>query len=195
MSQYKYYFRKPRSAIVKDILSWLAVGGLICLAATSPFFILNIVKNFKKGNKYNNKKVYDAFYNLRRQGCVNIQKKNNQIYISLTNKGKERAGRYQIDNLRIKKMKKWDKKWRIVIFDIPEKKKVAREALRGKLKDLGFAKFQDSAWVTPFPCENEINFIKLVFDLSDFWLDVILTEDIGSKDRQFRKLFNLIPKV
>ena len=83
----------------------------------------------------------------------------------------------------------------MIIFDIPEKKKSAREALRDKLKDLGFAKLQDSVWITPFPCENEINFIKLVFDLSDFWLDVILTESLGSKDYQFRKLFNLISKI
>ena len=85
----------------------------------------------------------------------------------------------------------WDKKWRLVIFDIPEKKKPAREALREKLKDLGFAKLQDSVWVTPFPCENEIKLIKLVFNLSDFWLDVILTDSIGLRDYQFRKLFDL----
>ena len=52
-----------------------------------------------------------------------------------------------------------------VIFDIPEKKKPAREALREKLKDLGMKKLQHSIWITPFPCEKEINLIKTVFNL------------------------------
>jgi len=58
MSKYKYYFRKPKSEIVKDILSWLVMTGVIYVAATSPYFILNIIRSFKKGRRYNKKKVY-----------------------------------------------------------------------------------------------------------------------------------------
>ena len=68
---------------------------------------------------------------------------------------------------------------------------MAREALREKLKDLGLIKLQDSVWITPFPCEQEIDFIKNVFNLSDFWLDVVITENLGSKEYQMRKQFSL----
>lgn len=58
--------------------------------------------------------------------------------------------------------------WRIVIFDIPDRFKKAREALRKKLKDLGFIKLQESVFVLPYECENEINFIIEVFLIRSF---------------------------
>jgi len=113
-SKLKYYFRKPKSEIVKDILYWLAVAGAVFIAASSPHFVLNLQRNFRRWRKYERKKISDAFSKLRREGCIKIQNKNHQIYISLTEKGKKKAGWLQIDSLRIKRPKKWDGKWRKV---------------------------------------------------------------------------------
>src|SRR3989344_358161 len=167
MSKYRYYFRKPKSEIAKDILGSLIIGGMIAVAATSPFFIINLIKCFKGLKKYPNKKVYDTFYKLKKQGLINFYKKNNQIYISLTEKGKRRAGWMQINDLKIKKPKKWDGKWRILLFDIAEMKREYREALRGKLKDLNFQLFQKSAWIMPYDCSREVNLLKSFFGLKD----------------------------
>ena len=65
-------------------------------------------------------------------------------------------------------MKKWDKKWRMVIFDIPETQKKARYALRAKLKELGFYPLQKSVWVHPFECRDEIDFIIEFFNVSSY---------------------------
>ena len=73
MSQYKYYFRKPKWEIMKDVLTWLAIGGAVCVAATSPYFVSNLMKGFKKAKRYENKKVYNTFYRLRKQGCIEIK--------------------------------------------------------------------------------------------------------------------------
>ena len=53
-------------------------------------------------------------------------------------------------------------------FDIPERFKKAREALRNKLRELGFAKLQESVFIYPYECENEINFIVEVFLIRPF---------------------------
>ncbi len=193
MTKYKYYFRKPRSEIVKDILSSLATAGLISIAATSPYFVLNLVKGFRKyfkKKRYRNKKVYDAFYKLRKERYIDIKKKNHQIYIRLTEKGKKKANWLQIDALNIKKPKKWDKKWRLVVFDIAQLKKIYREAFRGKLKELGFYPLQKSIWLHPFKCDDEIEVLRDFFGFSDNELRVIVAEDIGS-DKKFKKFFNL----
>ena len=137
MSKYKYYFAKPRSEITKDILKWLAISGAVCIAATSPYFSINLIKGFKNRKKYKKKKVCDTFYNLKRQGYIDIKSRNHQIYISLTKEGRKKAGKFQIDSLKINKPKKWDRKWRIVIFDIAQLKNLQRNAFRGKLKELG----------------------------------------------------------
>ncbi len=181
MSKYKYYFRKPKSAITKDILNFLFIAGAVYVAASSPYFVVNLWKNYRKFGRYPQRKFSDSFQNLRRQGLIKIEKKNHQIYISLTEKGKAKAGWMQIDTLKIKRPKKWDRKWRIVIFDIAQLKKIYREALRGKLKELGFVPLQKSVWVYPFDCRDEINLLKNFFGLSDKELRLIIAQEIGDK--------------
>ena len=191
MSKYRYYFRKPKSEIAKDILGSLIIGGMIAVAATSPFFIVNLIKGLKGLKKYPNKKVYDNFYKLRKQGLVDFYKKNNQIYISLTEKGKKKAGWMQIDALKIKKPKKWDGKWRILLFDIMETKKFHREALRGKLIELGFRLLQKSAWVIPYECKDEIGLLKSFFGLSDKEVKLVVAQSIEG-EKELKERFKLI---
>jgi hypothetical protein len=178
--KYKYYFKKPRSEIVKDCLSWLCVGGAVAIAATSPYFIQNLLCSYKKF----------AFDRLRREGLISIQKRNHQIYISLTAEGRKKAGMFQIDALNIKRDKKWDRKWRLLSFDIPEKRKIVREALRGKLKELGFHPFQKSIWIYPYNCAPEIELLKTFFGLSDKEAQLIVAENI-SQSEDWRKVFSL----
>ena len=191
MSKYRYYFRKPKSEIAKDILGSLIIGGMIAVAATSPFFIVNLIKGLKGLKKYPNKKVYDNFYKLRKQGLVDFYKKNNQIYISLTEKGKKKAGWMQIDALKIKKPKKWDGKWRILLFDIMETKKFHREALRGKLIELGFRLLQKSAWIIPYECKDEIGLLKSFFGLSDKEVKLAVASNIEG-EKELKEKFKLI---
>lgn len=190
MSQYKYYFRKPKSEIIKDIFYWLAVAGAVSIAATSPYFISNLMRSFKNAKKYKNKKIYDAFYRLKNEGCINIQNKNHQIYISLTEKGKKKAGRFQIDALKINKPKKWDGKWRLVIFDIVQLQNAKRNAFRGKLKELGFRHMQKSVWVCPYKCQDEVSLLRDFFGLNKKDIRLITAEDIED-DKYLKDIFKI----
>jgi len=96
----------------------------------------------------------------------------------------------QIDSLEIKKPKKWDGKWRIVVFDIIEMKKIHREAFRGKLKELGFRPLQKSVWIHPFNCKDEINLLRKFFGLTEADLRLIIAERLGD-DKKFREFFKL----
>lgn len=186
----KNYFSGPKSEIAKDILAVLVLAGLLTIACTSPFFVTNLIKKFKRLKKYPNKKVYDTFYRLKKEGSINFYEKNNQIYISLTKKGKRKAGWMQIDNLKIKKPEKWDGKWRILLFDIAELKRTYREALRGKLKDLGFQLFQKSAWITPYDCVKEVNLLKSFFGLNNKEAKLIVSSEITGAE-EFIKFFKI----
>ena len=190
MSKYKYYFRKAKSEIVKDFLYWLMISGAVAVAAGSPYFGVNLWKAFKRRKKYESKKIYDVFYRLKRRNCIEIKNRGYQVYISLTEKGKKEAGWLQINALKIKKPKKWDKKWRIVIFDIAKLKKIQREAFRGKLKELGFKPLQKSVWIHPFDCKDEIELLKDFFGLTEKEVRLIVSPDIG-KEKELRKIFRL----
>lgn len=190
MFKYKYYFKKPKSEIAKDIFKALLISGLICIAATSPYFGINLVRGIKNMKKYRRKRIYDTFYKLKKRGDIKIRQQKGQIYISLTEKGKKMAGWMQIDELKIEKPKVWDKKWRIVMFDIIELRRTHREAFRGKLKKLGFKPLQKSVWINPYKCKDEINLLRDFFGLSEKDIRLVVTNNI-ERDKELKEIFKL----
>lgn len=190
MNQYTYYTKKPKLEITKDILTWVAIGGLIAIAATSPYFGTNLIKALYKKKRYDKKKVYDTFSRLRREGYLKVEKHNHQIYISLTEEGRKKAGRFQVNNLQIKKPKRWDGFWRIIIFDIIQPQRIKREALRGFLRRLELYPLQKSVWIHPHDCAHEVKLIRDFFGLSENELRTIVAKDIGN-DREIRKHFGI----
>ncbi len=188
--KYKYYFKKPTSAIVEDILLWLFLVGSISFAATSPYFGINVWRAFRQWKKYPKRKFSDTFTRLKRKNLILIERKGNDIEISLTPTGKKLAGYMQIDSLKIKKPKRWDKKWRIVLFDIAQLKSTHRNAFRLKLKELGFVPFQKSVWLHAFDCRDEIEVLKDFFGLNDKEVCLIVTEKIPMENK-FKKYFGL----
>src|SRR3989339_239988 len=67
----------------------------------------------------------------------------------------------------------WDKKWRVLIFDIPEKRKYLREKIRNTLGAIGFSQLQKSVWVYPYDCEDLIALLKADFKVGKDVLYVI----------------------
>ena len=88
--------------------------------------------------------------------------------IVLTEKVKKIALSFNIDLMELKMPDHWDGVWRVVFFDIPEKKKYARDILRGRLKWLGFREIQKSMLIFPYPCLSEINFIIEYYQLRKY---------------------------
>jgi DNA-binding transcriptional regulator PaaX len=80
------------------------------------------------------------------------------IKLVLTDKGRKQAKRLSLlgSSINFKKPEKWDGKWRIVLFDIPEKSRVFRDILREHLRNLKFYKLQYSVFVSPYPFEKQI---------------------------------------
>lgn len=88
--------------------------------------------------------------------------------LTLSENGKKRALTYHLLYMKIKPSAVWDKKWRIILYDIPEDEREARNAFREHLKRLGFRKLQQSAGVTPFECRDEIEFVIELLDIRKY---------------------------
>ena len=178
------------------ILECLLLGGAVVLASTSPNFVQRALPRILRSanfewKKYKNKrKFYNSFYYLKNKGMINMDYKGKQLYISLTKKGRARAKKYWIDDLEIKKPKKWDKKWMVMIFDVKADQKVKREALRGKIKELGLYQIQKSVWVYPYNFEKEAKVLKKFFDFSSDETKIIIASKIED-DEALRKHFDL----
>ena len=59
-------------------------------------------------------------------------------------------------SIRFENPKKWDGKWRIVMFDIPEENRSFRDILREHLRELKFYKLQHSVFLSPYPYEKPL---------------------------------------
>ena len=175
---------------MRDILKTIFFGGVIYVAASSPYFITRLMKLYFCEQKYKNKNFSSAFDYLKKNDLIRIVKRNKQIFVYLTKEGKKKAGKYQINDLKIADCKSWDGLWRLAIFDIPQEKRYHRELFRGKIKELGFYLLQKSVWLHPFECGREINLLKSFFGLSNENIRVITATSIGD-DAEIKKYFKL----
>lgn len=174
----------------QKILLLLMAGVALGLSRTPKnyFKILkSIPKEWREIERKRLLSIVREFYNDR---LVDYREnKDGEVEIILTKEGRKKAIKYQLDEMEIKKPEKWDDKWRMVIFDIPEKKKKAREALRNKLKDLGFKELQKSVFIHPYECEDEIDFITEVFEIRSYVRFGRL--DTFTNEEQFKLKFKL----
>ena len=109
--------------------------------------------------------------------------------VIINDAGLKRTLRFNLDKLKLKNPGRWDGLWRIIIFDIPEKYKRARDAFAVKLLDLGFKAIQRSVFVYPHDCKEELDFITEVFELKPFVRTIIAKDiDIGSDLRHRFKI-------
>jgi len=183
--------------IAKTIIKVIFITGGIAVASTSPYFFSRIIPKlikygfYKMKSKKDKKKIYDTFHRLNNAGLIKIDNRGGQIYISLTREGKKRAGKYQIDDLEIKRPKKWDGKWRILIFDVKNKDKLKREALRGKIKELGLSQLQKSVWVYPYDFRKEFQILRSFFEFTNREMQIITATEIED-DKEAKTHFNLI---
>jgi len=130
-------------------------------------------------NKEERRKIYQQIYHLERFSYFNKK--------GFSSKGIEML--LKLKNRKEIKEKKWDKRWRIVIFDIPENKKKIRDSFRIKLKGLGFKKLQDSIWINAY---GELNDVQNVVKRYGIAKNVVLiASDKISNDLYFMKKFNL----
>mgnify|MGYP001613370347 CR=1 FL=1 len=158
--------------IFSATLGIVAMGGILTFGAAFPNLLGEIgkMRQRQKRESYEQyRKIWNNFHSLKKCNALKfIKEENGCLVYTITEKGREKIKKFAFDEIKISNPKEWDKKWRLVIFDIPEKYAKSRNALRHKLEDLGFYQCQKSAWIYPFPCAGEIEFIKDVLNLKSF---------------------------
>jgi len=185
--------RHLKGQLAKDILIRIAAGEVIpatFLMPVLPKALKPVLRIFSK--KYNAKRSANFIKSLsylKRRHLVSIAEKEGEQILTLSEDGKKRMLHFNLGQTLIKRPRKWDGCWRIVIFDIPERKKQGREALRSKLKQLGFHQLQKSCFIHPFDCKSEIEFVSELFEVSPF-VNLIVAKEIDGA-AQLRELFDL----
>lgn len=152
---------EERKEIIKLTSAKLLISLFEAIEITAkPFFKASPIyrqsmKKYYNNNRYDKSEINDRIQYLKSMGMIKTFTENNEWFAELSSKGFKKIKKLSAE-IKIERPKKWDKKWRVVIFDIPEKLRGSRDSLRLKLINLGFIKIQKSVYVYPFPCTNEI---------------------------------------
>lgn len=176
---------KKIGKVGKQLLLYLAKGtetfidGFFWLASPAPI-------SFEE-YKHRQAILYRSLERLEKRRLIERKKEGGRLKVSLTTKGLEYAENLELLEVKIKKPKKWDRLFRVVIFDIPEEHKLVREVLREKLKRLGFAQMQKSVFIIPWPCINQIRRIQKLYKADRFikYLEVTRFDSEGEIKRKF----------
>ncbi|MBI4121685.1 MAG: hypothetical protein HY470_01875 [Candidatus Ryanbacteria bacterium] len=182
--------KNRRIPIQTIVLRTLYAAGLISTALIAP----NAIRLFGyldrakvKRNKFYDR-VVQATSRLKKSGLIKIDI-NGKAFI--TDKGRAEVEKILVKNYTIPAPSFWDGKWRILIFDIQEKRKRARATLRTLLANAEFIRLQDSVWIHPYPCEEFILLVRKCLLSHTGEMRVIVAE-ILEADKALRKHFDLL---
>jgi CRISPR-associated endonuclease Cas2 len=179
-----------KANIQKIILETVKLAGMIGVGVIAP----NVLTAMKRMGFITHPRQIESIKRSRdtliEKGL--IENKNEQLKI--TKGGKRYLFRCLSlgDNKELNKNKKWDGKWRVLIFDIPESKRFDRTNIRQALISIGFMKLQNSVWIYPYSCESIISLLKAETETEEDVLYMIV-EGLEN-DEKVKKYFGLNKK-
>lgn len=172
-----------RGEIAKGILSILASGALIFVFAAAPGLAhaAPLFKYFKPRSVRDRRKINQSLRVLRIRKLIKVYKKDGKNIVEITARGRKKMLAYSLREMKLSVPKKWDGWWRIVMFDIPQSKKTARDAVSASIRKLGLFPIQRSVFVSPYLCKKEIDFIGEFFGVREHIIYVKAKEIEGAK--------------
>lgn len=149
-----------RRGQMKDaLLVALLVGGMMAIGAV-PHTLLPTLGGKSKDKRRFNAYAKTVASRLVRQGLAAWVRRDGISYLRITEAGRHKLA-FTREKMRLKDEKRrWDGRWRMVAFDLPERRRTVRARLRATMAEVGFVRLQDSVWVYPHDCEEFIALLK-----------------------------------
>lgn len=162
----------------KEVLILLGAGAFLAASiifpglpmAAKPF--IDIAKEAernkrqKEWEKFNLWRLRQVIKRMQNSKLVEVKEEKGIQIFKITHKGKQKLLRYKIDEMALDESS-WDGKWRLIIYDVQTAKRANSEMLRTMLNKLRFLKLQKSVYLTPFKCEDEIEYLRLLFEIGN----------------------------
>ena len=185
--------RAKRLPMKQTILRTLIAGGVLSMAVVAPNAV-QLLKVFDKGRAHRTdlyRRITQSISRLEREGLVQTSGTYGERMVKLTKRGRKVVDAIYASEYQIPEPVLWDGKWRIVMFDIREKRRKARTQLRMMLMGVGFLRLQDSVWLYPYPCDEFIALVRAHLKSGTGEMLSFVAEALES-DKKLRDHFNLL---
>lgn len=176
---------RRKKNLQRAILLTVAQLGILGVGVLAPNVIKAMGKLGMIPNRRQKEYISSSASKLVHRGLL----KYNGKYYELTPLGEKQLRSWEFADFKFNKPKRWDGKWRLMIFDIPDKKRKIRDQIRNLFKTAGLYLLQESVWAYPYDCEDVITLLKTDFGIGKNMLYLIVEE--LENDKRLREEFNL----
>lgn len=175
-----------KATIQQAILGAVSAVGMLAVGVVAPnaLSLLGRSANFRERGK-----AKTSLLRLVKRNFVAVRSDKGKKFIVITEKGKKYLQKLDLEMSVSKKPRSWDGKWRVIVFDISEKKRKLRDEIRGVFVRVGFKRLQDSVWVYPYDCEDFVALLKFHFFIGKDMLYMIVEK--LENDRHLKEDFGL----
>jgi phenylacetic acid degradation operon negative regulatory protein len=110
--------------------------------------------------------VRSAISRMSRKGLIKVRRVGRRSYYSLTDMGRTllTEGARRIFK---RKNTKWDGKWNIVTYSIPERTRETRDIFRRELGWLGYGPLSEATWISPYDMTAEVSALAKKLEIRD----------------------------
>jgi len=181
-------------AKAKDILRLVGAGAFLAASIAIPTLPLAL-RPFLKTDEYESFKRFNFPYlkrtlkRLEKQKLVEIEDQEEIQVVKITDRGRRRILKYALEELAIKKPRAWDKKWRLISYDIPRRLDWRRNIFRDYLRAWKFYPLHESVFLHAYPCEKEIEFLREYLGIGEY-VRIFTVLEIEN-DKVFRDYFGV----
>ncbi|MBI2327332.1 hypothetical protein HYU92_03330 [Candidatus Curtissbacteria bacterium] len=185
---------------IKDALILLGAGTFLVASLVLPGLpivarqIFKIYEDEKRQKdrqeweKFNLWRLRQLIKRMQESKYVEIVEEKDVPVVKITERGKIKLLKYNIEEMKLDE-NHWDGKWRLIIYDVSSKKKLQSELFRKAIRKLNLLKLQKSVYLTPFKCENEIEYLRQMFGVGRETL--ILKVGQLENEQAYRRYFGL----
>lgn len=182
--------RRTRHDLALTILTAVSVVGVLSIALLAPNVLqLLVPRSGKRGRRMASWEIERALKRLIGRGEVERRHGKNGSVVTLTAQGRTRLQTASLRGLHIKTPARWDRKWRLVFFDIPHTERRLRDTVRRTLRALGFVQIQKSLYLHPYECYDVIRQMQDFYRIRSY-LNYAVVEKIEGSQR-YRRQFNV----
>ncbi len=169
--------RTKRNALKKVLLETIKFAGILTIAVAAPNVLGAMHKLGMIASPRQGEVIRRALKSHRAAGLIVYSEKG----YSLTEKGESELRRLTLKEFASHRPRRWDGKWRVLMFDVPERDRRQRDRIREMLQLMGCVRLQDSVWVLPHDCEDMIALVKVDLKLGKR-LVYLIAEAIEGED-------------
>lgn len=195
IAQLGHEMKARRYAKTKTVLKLVGLGAFITGSLVFPTLPQIIAPFIKDKNEYTAWKRFNIPYlkrtlhRLESQKLIKIENTGTYQQIEITRIGKRKILRFALDELIVEKPSHWDKKWRLIAYDIPQYRKKIGEVFHEYLNIWGFYPFQKSVYLHAYPCKDQIAFLREYLGIGEYVR--ILEVSYLENDSEFREFFGV----